>query len=74
MVRLFPDINVRDRPVVRNQLVKVTELALIPDPSPKGRREPDSKSLSCGRGLKAFGIQEKGEGVSVVFIARFGIN
>ncbi len=56
-----------------NQLARATDLALIPSPSHKERGEPGSKPFSCGRGLKAFGIQEKGAGVSVAFIARFGL-
>jgi len=44
-----------------------------PQPFSPRRREPVSKSLSCGRELKAVGIQEKGEGVSVAFIAGLGI-
>jgi len=45
-------------------MLRTVVLALTPSPSPKGRGEPEklSKSLSPGRGLKAFGIHEKGEG------------
>ena len=47
-------------------MLRTVVLALTPSPSPKGRGEPEklSKSLSLGRGLKAFGIYEKGEGNS----------
>jgi len=38
-----------------------------------GSREPHAKFLSHSRGLKAFGIPEKGEGVSVALIASLGI-
>jgi len=44
-----------------------------PQPFSPRRREPVSKSLACERGLKAFGIPEKGEGISVALIAGFGI-
>jgi len=45
-------------------MLRTVVLALTPSPSPKGRGELEklSKSLSPGRGLKAFGIYEKGEG------------
>jgi len=45
-------------------MLRTVVLALTPSPSPKGRGEPEelSKFLSLGRGLKAFGIYEKGEG------------
>ena len=47
-------------------MLRTVVLALTPSPSPKGRGEPEklSKSLSPGRGLKAFGIHEKSEGNS----------
>jgi len=47
-------------------MLRTVVLALTPSPSPKERGEPEklSKSLSPGRGLKAFGIYEKGEGNS----------
>jgi len=47
-------------------MLRTVVLALTPSPSPKGRGEPEelSKFLSLGRGLKAFGIYEKGEGNS----------
>ncbi len=47
-------------------MLRTVVFALTPSPTPKGRGEPEklSKSLSLGRGLKAFGIHEKGEGNS----------
>ena len=47
-------------------MLRAVVLALTLSPSPFGRGEPEklSKSLSSGRGLKAFGIHEKGEGNS----------
>ncbi len=38
-------------------------LALIPNPSPEGEGSRIQSPLLLGRGLKAGGIKEKGEGV-----------
>ena len=53
-------------------MLRTVVLALTPSPSPKGRGELEklSKSLSPGRGLKAFGIHEKGEGNSGFQVGR----
>jgi hypothetical protein len=39
--------------------------ALIPNPSPEGEGSQIQSPSPLGRGLKAYGMQEKGEGRSV---------
>ncbi len=49
--------------VIPNQLANGTNYALIPNPSPEGEGSRIQSPSPLGRGLKACGIKEKGEGV-----------